>query len=119
MGLPDRPVLFSKPATAVVGPEEPIRHDGNLTQQLDWECELAVVIGRTASRVSAETTPGLYSRSSSGSKALRMRLRVKRGSSLEASSRKGCGSASRYASWNGPSLSRSAKLRLVGVGTMG
>jgi len=46
--LPDRPVLFSKPATAVIGPEEPIRHDGNLTQQLDWECELAVIIGRTA-----------------------------------------------------------------------
>jgi 2-keto-4-pentenoate hydratase/2-oxohepta-3-ene-1,7-dioic acid hydratase in catechol pathway len=49
--LPDRPVLFSKPATAVVGPDEPIRHDGNLTAQLDWECELAVIIGRTARRV--------------------------------------------------------------------
>jgi 2-keto-4-pentenoate hydratase/2-oxohepta-3-ene-1,7-dioic acid hydratase in catechol pathway len=52
--LPTRPVLFSKPATAVVGPEEPILHDGNLTGQLDWECELAVVIGRTARRVSRE-----------------------------------------------------------------
>jgi 2-keto-4-pentenoate hydratase/2-oxohepta-3-ene-1,7-dioic acid hydratase in catechol pathway len=51
---PTRPVLFSKPATAVVGPGEPIRHDGTLTSQLDWECELAVVIGRTASRVSAQ-----------------------------------------------------------------
>jgi 2-keto-4-pentenoate hydratase/2-oxohepta-3-ene-1,7-dioic acid hydratase in catechol pathway len=52
--LPDRPVLFGKPATAVVGPGEPIRHDGNLTQQLDWECELAVVIGRRATRVRRE-----------------------------------------------------------------
>jgi 2-keto-4-pentenoate hydratase/2-oxohepta-3-ene-1,7-dioic acid hydratase in catechol pathway len=52
--LPDRPVLFSKPATAVIGPEEPIRHDGNLTGQLDWECELAVIVGRTATRVSKE-----------------------------------------------------------------
>lgn len=52
--LPSRPVLFSKPGTAVVGPEEPILHDGNLTAQLDWECELAVVIGRTARRVSRE-----------------------------------------------------------------
>lgn len=43
--LPTRPVLFSKPGTAVVGPEAPIRHNGELTQQLDWECELAVVIG--------------------------------------------------------------------------
>ncbi|MFC0545865.1 fumarylacetoacetate hydrolase family protein [Kutzneria chonburiensis] len=52
--LPQRPVLFSKPATAVVGPEEPIQHNGNLTQQLDWECELAVIIGRTARRVRPE-----------------------------------------------------------------
>jgi 2-keto-4-pentenoate hydratase/2-oxohepta-3-ene-1,7-dioic acid hydratase in catechol pathway len=50
---PTRPVLFSKPATAVVGPGEPIRHNASLTAQLDWECELAVVIGRRASRVSA------------------------------------------------------------------
>lgn len=51
---PTRPVLFSKPGTAVVGHGEPIRHDARLTEQLDWECELAVVIGRTASRVSAQ-----------------------------------------------------------------
>lgn len=49
--LPARPVLFSKPGTAVVGPGEPIRHDARLTAQLDWECELAVVIGRTARSV--------------------------------------------------------------------
>jgi 2-keto-4-pentenoate hydratase/2-oxohepta-3-ene-1,7-dioic acid hydratase in catechol pathway len=52
--LPTRPVLFSKPATAVIGPGEPIQHNGDLTEQLDWECELAVVIGRTARRVSPE-----------------------------------------------------------------
>lgn len=50
---PERPVLFSKPATAVIGPGEPILHDAGLTKELDWECELAVVIGRTARRVSA------------------------------------------------------------------
>ncbi|MDI2127585.1 fumarylacetoacetate hydrolase family protein [Yinghuangia seranimata] len=51
---PTRPVLFSKPATAVTGPGDPILHNGDLTQQLDWECELAVVIGRTAFKVSEE-----------------------------------------------------------------
>lgn len=51
--LPTRPVLFSKPATAVIGHGEPIRHDSKLTKELDWECELAVVIGRKASGVSA------------------------------------------------------------------
>ncbi len=52
--LPDRPVLFSKPGTAIVGPDQPIRHNAALTQQLDWECELAVVMGRTALEVSAD-----------------------------------------------------------------
>jgi 2-keto-4-pentenoate hydratase/2-oxohepta-3-ene-1,7-dioic acid hydratase in catechol pathway len=52
--LPERPVLFGKPGTAVIGPDQPIRHNGDLTAQLDWECELAVVIGRTARRVSRE-----------------------------------------------------------------
>ncbi|MFE3558159.1 fumarylacetoacetate hydrolase family protein [Streptomyces sp. NPDC059193] len=51
---PPRPVLFSKPATAVTGPGQPILHNADLTTQLDWECELAVVIGRTAFRVSEE-----------------------------------------------------------------
>ncbi|MFE2107382.1 fumarylacetoacetate hydrolase family protein [Kitasatospora sp. NPDC059463] len=49
--LPDRPVLFSKPSTAVTGPGGPIRHNADLTEQLDWECELAVVIGAPAFRV--------------------------------------------------------------------
>ncbi|KOU35069.1 fumarylacetoacetate hydrolase family protein [Streptomyces sp. WM6378] len=52
--LPPRPVLFSKPATAVTGPGQPILHNADLTAQLDWECELAVVIGRTACRVSEQ-----------------------------------------------------------------
>lgn len=51
--LPERPVLFDKPATAVVATEGEILHDGRLTAQLDWEVELAVVIGRTARRVAA------------------------------------------------------------------
>ncbi len=51
--LPERPVLFDKPATAVVATEGKILHDGRLTAQLDWEVELAVVIGRTARRVAA------------------------------------------------------------------
>jgi 2-keto-4-pentenoate hydratase/2-oxohepta-3-ene-1,7-dioic acid hydratase in catechol pathway len=49
--LPKQPVIFSKPPTCVVGPDEAIHHDGKITQQLDWEVELAVVMGRTARRV--------------------------------------------------------------------
>ncbi|MFI5865492.1 fumarylacetoacetate hydrolase family protein [Streptomyces sp. NPDC051546] len=56
--LPPRPVLFSKPASAVTGPGAPILHNADLTTQLDWECELAVVIGTTAFRVSEEEAYG-------------------------------------------------------------
>ncbi|MBB5953927.1 2-keto-4-pentenoate hydratase/2-oxohepta-3-ene-1,7-dioic acid hydratase in catechol pathway [Saccharothrix tamanrassetensis] len=52
--LPQKPVLFCKPSTAVIGPGEAIEHNAALTSQLDWECELAVVIGRTAKRVTPE-----------------------------------------------------------------
>ncbi|QCI67652.1 fumarylacetoacetate hydrolase family protein [Phreatobacter stygius] len=50
--LPKQPVIFSKPPTSVIGPGEAIEHNANITQQLDWEVELAVVMGRTARRVS-------------------------------------------------------------------
>jgi 2-keto-4-pentenoate hydratase/2-oxohepta-3-ene-1,7-dioic acid hydratase in catechol pathway len=40
------PLFFSKPTTAVVGPGDPIVLDERLTRKLDYEVELAVVIGR-------------------------------------------------------------------------
>ena len=52
--LPRQPVIFSKPPTSVIGPDEPIVHDAEITQQLDWEVELAAVIGTRAKRVSRE-----------------------------------------------------------------
>jgi len=36
----------------VIGPDEAIEHNKTITQQLDWEVELAVVMGRTARRIS-------------------------------------------------------------------
>ena len=50
--LPKQPIIFSKPPTSVIGPDEAIEHNRTITQQLDWEVELAVVMGRTARRVS-------------------------------------------------------------------
>jgi 2-keto-4-pentenoate hydratase/2-oxohepta-3-ene-1,7-dioic acid hydratase in catechol pathway len=55
---PERPVLFSKPATAVIGPNQPILHDSRLTAQLDWECELAAVIGSVAHAVDEDHALG-------------------------------------------------------------
>ncbi len=49
--LPKQPVIFSKPPTTVIGPGDAIEHNAKITQQLDWEVELAVIMGRRASRV--------------------------------------------------------------------
>ena len=51
---PDRPILFTKFPTSVIGPGATIRWDPTLTQQVDYEVELAVVIGQVARRVSEE-----------------------------------------------------------------
>ena len=50
---PERPIIFCKFSTAVVGPGATIRWDPALTQQVDYEVELGVVMGRLARRVPA------------------------------------------------------------------
>ena len=52
MPIPERPVLFSKFATCVIGPGEPVVIP-TTSEQVDYEAELAVVIGRRAKNVSA------------------------------------------------------------------
>jgi 2-keto-4-pentenoate hydratase/2-oxohepta-3-ene-1,7-dioic acid hydratase in catechol pathway len=51
--VPSHPVIFMKPTTAVIGPEEAIRFPVVCrgVPQVDFEGELAVVIGRTARHV--------------------------------------------------------------------
>jgi 5-carboxymethyl-2-hydroxymuconate isomerase len=48
---PGIPVLFPKFPTCVIGPGEEIRWPASLTSRVDYEGELAVVIGERASRV--------------------------------------------------------------------
>ncbi|ENR5393406.1 fumarylacetoacetate hydrolase family protein [Providencia rettgeri] len=52
--LPKQPVIFSKPPTTVIGPGDAIEHNAKITQQLDWEVELAVIIGTRAKSVTAK-----------------------------------------------------------------
>jgi 2-keto-4-pentenoate hydratase/2-oxohepta-3-ene-1,7-dioic acid hydratase in catechol pathway len=52
--LPKQPVVFTKPPTTVIGPGDAVQHNARMTKQLDWEVELAVVIGRTATRIAPE-----------------------------------------------------------------
>lgn len=42
--LPEKPVLFTKPPTCIIANGEPILHNSKMTQQLDWEVELAVIM---------------------------------------------------------------------------
>jgi len=42
---PEQPLLFSKPPSAIVGPGVAVRLPGDLTHEVDWEAELAVVVG--------------------------------------------------------------------------
>jgi 2-keto-4-pentenoate hydratase/2-oxohepta-3-ene-1,7-dioic acid hydratase in catechol pathway len=56
--LPKQPVIFSKPPTTVIGPGMAIEHNRKITQQLDWEIELAVIIGTRARRVARKEALG-------------------------------------------------------------
>lgn len=49
--VPPEPLIFSKPATAVIGPGDDIRLPA-LSERVDHETELAIVIGRLARKVS-------------------------------------------------------------------
>lgn len=49
--LPDHPLLFIKATTAVIGPGDPIVLPVEHPDEVDYEAELAMVIGRTARRV--------------------------------------------------------------------
>jgi 2-keto-4-pentenoate hydratase/2-oxohepta-3-ene-1,7-dioic acid hydratase in catechol pathway len=46
MAAPERPLIFAKFPSSLVGPGAAIEWPDGLTEQVDWEVELAVVIGR-------------------------------------------------------------------------
>lgn len=52
LAIPEEPVLFLKPSTAVIGPGEDIVYPPS-TSQVDYEAELAVVIGKICRNVKA------------------------------------------------------------------
>lgn len=44
--IPEAPVFFTKPASTIIGPGAPIPRHADVTQQLDYEVEIGVVIGK-------------------------------------------------------------------------
>ena len=55
---PEEPMVFAKHSSSVSGPYDPIEVDRAMTAQLDYEIELAVVVGRSARQVRAEDALG-------------------------------------------------------------
>ena len=52
--LPEEPMIFMKPPTALIGHGDEIVYPAHMSRRVDFEGELAVVIGREARMVSAE-----------------------------------------------------------------
>ncbi|MBR71694.1 MAG: hydrolase [Rhodospirillaceae bacterium] len=53
--IPDNPIIFTKPQTAIIGPNAPIMNHQELTKQLDYEAELAVIIGVGGAKIHHES----------------------------------------------------------------
>ena len=45
--IPEEPLLFMKPSTSVIGHEDKISYPKHMSSRIDYEGELAVVIGKT------------------------------------------------------------------------
>lgn len=58
---PEQPLIFAKFPTSVIGDRDSIRIDSSLTSRVDWEVELAVVIGQRLYRCDeAEALQGIF-----------------------------------------------------------
>ncbi|GAC1322094.1 MAG: fumarylacetoacetate hydrolase family protein [Chloroflexota bacterium] len=52
--IPEFPSLFTKQSNTVIGPGAPVWHSAPVSTQLDWEVELAVIIGTPGRDISEE-----------------------------------------------------------------
>jgi 2-keto-4-pentenoate hydratase/2-oxohepta-3-ene-1,7-dioic acid hydratase in catechol pathway len=52
--LPEAPIVFTKPATALCGARDVVRVERRVTSALDYEAELGVVIGTGGAHIAAE-----------------------------------------------------------------
>lgn len=53
--LPEYPTFFSKATRSVIGPKDYVPYDHEFTEKLDYEAEIAVIIGRKGKNVSEST----------------------------------------------------------------
>ncbi len=54
MPIPEEPIIFMKPGTAVIGPGDQILYPaGRITERVDYEAELGIVVGKQGKDVKA------------------------------------------------------------------
>lgn len=51
--VPKLPVFFTKPPTAVIGPDADVRLDPGVSEKMDYEVELGVIIGKAGRNIKA------------------------------------------------------------------
>ena len=56
--LPKYPIMFTKAASCTAGPFDDVPHDPEISDKIDWEVELGVVIGRAGHKVPSEKALG-------------------------------------------------------------
>lgn len=54
IAIPKFPVIFTKAVTTVIGPNDEINSHSDVTSELDYEVELAVIIGRKGTHIAKE-----------------------------------------------------------------
>lgn len=57
MELPESPILFSKMPSSIVGPDDVVRWRDSDSNRVDYEAELAVIIGKDAFRLTEDDNP--------------------------------------------------------------
>lgn len=50
---PKLPVIFNKWPQAIIGPEDAIRYDPSVSVNIDYECELTIIIGKAGRNIAA------------------------------------------------------------------
>jgi 2-keto-4-pentenoate hydratase/2-oxohepta-3-ene-1,7-dioic acid hydratase in catechol pathway len=56
--MPEHPVFFTKGTNALNGPFDPIPFDASLSAEIDWEVELAAIIGKRGRNIGEADAPG-------------------------------------------------------------
>lgn len=52
--IPEYPIIFTKPPTAIIGTNDTIEADQQVTKELDYEGEIAVIIGKKGKKIPKE-----------------------------------------------------------------